>query len=417
MDKIKLGLVGCGGMGTRHIYGMRELVQSPFCNIELAGLCDLSRENAEQAAGEAEHLLGTRPPTFTSLEEMVQAVPDMVAVDVVTDPSAHHTVVCQALDLGLHVLVEKPLAITVRTCQMMIDAAARNGRLLSVAENYRRDPSARLVHHLLERGAIGRPYLGTFHSLSGGDEIFITPWRHLKERGGALVDMGVHFTDLIRYQLGDVTEVYGDARLLAPVRRKPTSLNSPYAFYRDRHRDMDDEVPATSEDLSVAVLKMASGAVVNWVVGIAGTGRLGGEQIMGDAGFINGYGTRGGRTSVTNADGERDFSALVEAHPDFTLEPLAAHFFPTRMATGDDAVDWKLLALEIYELGEAILNGRALEVDGLEGLKDVAAVYAILESSVAGRAVTMAEVESGGLYAYQAEIDQSLGIDQGLGVS
>ena len=417
MDKIRLGLVGCGGMGTRHIYGLRELCQSPFCNVELAALCDLNRANAEQAAGEAEDLLGARPPVFTDIEEMARSVPDLDAVDVVTDPSVHHAVVCQALDLGLHVLVEKPLAITVRTCQMMIGAAERNGRLLSVAENYRRDPSARLVHHLIERGAIGAPYMGTFHSLGGGTDIFITPWRHLKDRGGALVDMGVHFTDLIRYQLGDVAEVYGDARLLEPVRHKPATLNSPYAFYRDRHRDMPDEVPATSEDISVAVLKMANGAVVNWVVGISGPGRLGGEQIMGPDGVIHGYGTRGGSTRLTDGAGEHEFAALVESSSDFALEPLATHFFPSRMAAGDEAVDWKLLALEMYELGEAILNGRALEVDGLEGLKDVAAVYAILESSAAGRAVTMAEVESGELYAYQAEIDQSLGIDQGLGES
>ncbi|MFC1526290.1 Gfo/Idh/MocA family protein [Candidatus Latescibacterota bacterium] len=410
MDRIRLALVGCGGMGTRHIYGLRELTQTPFCNIELAALCDIRRENAEQAAGEAQELLGTRPQIFTDLEEMARSVPDLAAVDVVTDPSVHHTVVCQALDLGLHVLVEKPLAISVRTCRMMIDAAERNHRLLSVAENYRRDPSCRLVRHLLERGAIGRPYLGTYHSLSPGSGIFITPWRHLKDRGGPLIDMGVHFTDLIRYQLGDVAEVYGDVRLLEPVRRKPQNLSSPYAFYRDRHRDMADEVPATAEDMSVAVFKMESGVVVNWVVGVGGTGSLGGNQIMGSAGVIGSYGSRGSGTNLKTAAGEQDFGSLVAAESGFALEPLAAHFFPTRMASGDSAVDWKLLALELYELGEAILNGRPLEVDGLEGLKDVAAVYAICESSVAGRAVTMSEVESGQLYAYQEEIDTALGV-------
>ena len=58
---IKLGVIGCGGMGTRHLYGLRELVQTPFCNIELAALCDIRRENAVLAADEAEQLLGVRP--------------------------------------------------------------------------------------------------------------------------------------------------------------------------------------------------------------------------------------------------------------------------------------------------------------------------------------------------------------------
>ena len=145
MDKLRLALVGCGGMGTRHLYGLRELAQSPFNNVELVALCDINRDNAELAASEAEKLLSIRPSVFTDLETMTRQAPELMAVDVVTDPSVHHTVVCQALDLGLHVLVEKPLAISVKACRMMIDAAARNGCKLSVAENYRRDPSARLV--------------------------------------------------------------------------------------------------------------------------------------------------------------------------------------------------------------------------------------------------------------------------------
>ena len=124
MDKIRLGLVGCGGMGTRHLYGLRELVQSPFSNVELCAVCDIRRENAELAALEAEKLIDIRPEIFTDLEEMARTVPDLAAVDVVTDPSVHHDVVCQALDLGLHVMVEKPMAITVKACRQMIEAAA-----------------------------------------------------------------------------------------------------------------------------------------------------------------------------------------------------------------------------------------------------------------------------------------------------
>ena len=204
-------------MGTRHLYGLKELADSPFGNVELAALCDVSRANVELAACEAERLLGVRPPVFDDLEQMARDTPDLAAVDVVTDPSVHHEVACQALYLGLHVLVEKPMAITVRTCQMMVEAAARNGRILSVAENFRRDPSARVVRHLLQTDEIGTVYMGLFHSQSPGDEIFISPWRHRKERGGFILDMAVHFTHMIRYQLGDISEVYGDARMVEPA--------------------------------------------------------------------------------------------------------------------------------------------------------------------------------------------------------
>ncbi|SVE06689.1 uncharacterized protein METZ01_LOCUS459543, partial [marine metagenome] len=134
MDKIKLGLVGCGGMGMRHLHGLRELSRTPFSNVELAAVCDIDRESAEHGAADAEELLGIRPEVFTSLEEMAPGVSDLAAVDVVIDPSFHQKVVCQALDMGLHVMVEKPMAVTIKACQSMIQAAARNDRKLSVAE-------------------------------------------------------------------------------------------------------------------------------------------------------------------------------------------------------------------------------------------------------------------------------------------
>jgi len=409
MDKIRLGLVGCGGMGTRHLYGLRELAQTPFNNVELLALCDIRRENAEMAAAEAEKLLNIRPAIFTDLAEMSNKIPDLTAVGVVTDPSVHHNVACQALDLGLHVIVEKPMAITVRACQKMINAAQRNNLKLSVAENYRRDPSARLVNHLLNTDAIGKPYMALFHSLSAGNAIFITPWRHLKDKGGLILDMGVHFTDLIRYQLGNVEEVYGDVRLVESVRKKPESIGVNYAFYQKRFKAMDALVPATAEDASLALFKMSSGVTVSWVMGSGGYGGCGNQLILCDQGCIHGFGTRGGRVSMKRADHkEMSHEEILATVDGFALEPLAEHFFPQKVST--DRIDWQLLALEYYELAEAILNGRQLEVDGTEGLKDVAAIYAIFESSWVGRTVKMSEVETCQVYEYQAEIDETLGI-------
>ncbi len=411
MDKIRLGLVGCGGMGTRHLYGLRELVQSPFSNVELCAVCDIRRENAELAAQEAEKLIGSRPEIFTNLEEMARAVPDLTAVDVVTDPSVHHDVVYQALDLGLHVMVEKPMAITVKACRGMIEAAERNNRHLSVAENFRRDPSARLVHYLLQSGAIGTPYMGLFHSLGPGNGIFITPWRHLKERGGVLLDMAVHFTHMIRYQLGDIAEVYGDVRLVEPVRKKPDSIGDTYTFYQSQFQAMEPEVPATAEDTSLALFRMENGATVNWLVGLSGHGGCGGEMIFGNEGSINGFGTRGGSISMQRRGQEaRNQEEVLASIDGFSLEPLAEYLFPTGISAGDSAVDWKLIALEYYELAEAILNGRKIEVDGGCGLKDVAALYAIFESARAGRALRMSEVENCEVYEYQAEIDGALSL-------
>ena len=151
---------------------------------------------------------------------------------------------------------------------------------------------------------------------------------------------------------------------------------------------MNESVPATAEDVSVALFKMESGLTLNWMMGRVGTGGTGGEMILGDKGRLESFGTRGGK-AVMQIPGEETLSheEILAQTDGFELEPLAAHFFPDRIATNN--ADWRLIALEYHELGEAILNGRKVELDGLEGMKDVAAIYAIFESAVAGRAVTM----------------------------
>ncbi|MBT5448637.1 MAG: Gfo/Idh/MocA family oxidoreductase [Gemmatimonadetes bacterium] len=413
MDKVRLALIGCGGMGTRHLHGLKQLLGSPFDQIELAAVCDINADNAEMAAAEAEKLLGVRPQAFTDMEQMARQVPGIEAVDVVTDPSVHHRVVCQALDLGLHVLVEKPLAITVRACQQILDAAERNGRIVSVAENFRRDPSARIVRHLLDSGAIGTPYMGLYHSLGAGNAIFITPWRHRRELGGFILDMAVHFTHMIRYQLGDFSEVYADARMVEQQRQKSPSMSMDYDFYKKRLAAMPESVPAEAEDMTQAMFKMESGATLNWIVGIGGHGSTHRELILGDKGSIEGFGVRGGNV-VLKRHGEEDLNQqqiLASAESEgLELDPLTRHLFPSGVSAGDELVDVKLIAYELHELAEALRGEREVEVDGTCGLKDVAALYSVFESWRAGRPVKLSEVETRHVYAYQQQIDDALGV-------
>ena len=414
MDKVRLALVGCGGMGTRHLHGLKQLADSPFDAVELSAVCDISAENADMAAAEAEKLLGTRPKVCTNMEAMVQEVPDLEAVDVVTDPSVHHTVVCEALDLGLHVLVEKPLAITVRACQRILDAAARNERIVSVAENFRRDPSARIVRHLLDTGAIGTPYMGMYHSLGAGNSIFITPWRHRRELGGFILDMAVHFTHMIRYQLGDFAEVYADARMVESERSKSAAMSMDYEFYQKRFAAMPERIPAAAEDTTQAIFKMESGAALNWIVGIAGHAGAHRELIMGTNGSIDGFGVRGGRITLARRDAaplsQEDILASDEG-AGLTFDPLTRYLFPSGVSAGDPLVDLKLIAYELHEMAEAVRGQRTVEVDGRCGLKDVAALYAVFESWRTAGPVALSAVESCQSYAYQAEIDAALGID------
>ena len=81
MEKIPVCLVGCGGMGQRHILAYKELERSGIGNLELVAVCDLRQDNADRGAREVEKLFGRRPMVFTDLDEML-ARDDIAAVDV-----------------------------------------------------------------------------------------------------------------------------------------------------------------------------------------------------------------------------------------------------------------------------------------------------------------------------------------------
>ena len=125
MDRIPIAIVGCGGMGGRHLLGLKELYDTPLCNVELVAVCDLRRDNAEHLAGQAKELLGVRPEIYQSMEAMVAALPDLQGVDITTDSGSHHAVATAAFDLGLHVMCEKPMTIDAEKCQAILDAVER----------------------------------------------------------------------------------------------------------------------------------------------------------------------------------------------------------------------------------------------------------------------------------------------------
>lgn len=417
----RFALIGCGGMGRRHLRGFAELNEVRPGLAEVAAVVDISEEHAEFAANEAEELLGTRPVVCSSIEAAHTEVPDLDAVDIVTIASTHHDIAVTALDLGLHVLMEKPLGVTIRACDLVAEAAHRTGLVVSVAENYRRDPVSRLGRALLDSGAIGRPdtVLEIFHG--GGDTVMITPWRHLREEGGPLMDMGVHMADMLLYLIGPVEEAFGLARIAEPERVAAGGrVGSPGGFY-DRFQDeFPETVEATAPDSVVGTLSFESGAWGQWVMATAARGPGAGpivRTILGSEGRMDMPHCRNGQPLQVWRGDSRDLvrqEELLALVPDFSLDRLTADLFGgDRLAQYEldfAASDRKLLALEIGELAEAVAAGDPVEVGIEAGTAGVAFVLAVLESSEAGRKVSMSEIRDGVLNAYQDPTDRKLGL-------
>ena len=422
MRQVRLAIVGCGGMGGRHLLGLKELVDSGLCNVELAAACDVRRENAEHLADDAAQMLGQRPRVFTDMAQMVAELPDLEAVDVATEGGVHHRVACAAFDLGLHVLCEKPMGITVRACNRMLAAQQRAGKVLSVAENYRRDPMNRLTRALLDAQVIGSPYLFMDISSSSGDRIVITPWRHLKHMGGMLLDGGVHNADLMLYFLGDVRQVYAQTRLWEHTRYRPDDAGGLKGFYERWATEMPPSIQATAEDTLVSVLDFANGAVGQWTQSYAGHGQGYGHRVLfGSKGSLIPGGSRNGVPPVLHLDGvgEVKGEALLELVPAYHLDEISVRLYASG---GGDAerpgsyhitfpeADRKLLAIEYYEFADCILTGKTPEVDGLVGRQAVAICYASFESGVLNRPVTLAEVEAEQVGSYEADVNAHYGI-------
>ncbi len=417
---VRFVLIGCGGMGRRHLRGYAELATVRPGSIELAAVVDVDPERAAFLAGEAHELLGKLPVACTTLDQARRQAPELQAADVVTSGATHHTVAIEAFEAGLHVLLEKPMGVTLRACGLIHDAAARSGRVLSVAENFRRDPMARFARALLEAGVIGETRTVLHTRFGGGDRLFISPWRHLREHGGPVLDAGVHDADILTYLHGPVDEVFGHARLVAPRRAVDKAQAGPGGFYERFRSDYPEVMEATAPDAMLAMLRFRSGMWGHWVQDHAAWGPGGPPPVvLGTDGRLDILGFRSGEPlNAWIGDSETPASGaeLLQRVPDFALDDLTAALFGgARLACYDfdfPAADRKLIALELAELAAAAQGGPPVEVGAEQGEAAVALVLAAFESSEIGRPVALAELRDGSVGVYQDPIDRTLGLLQ-----
>jgi predicted dehydrogenase len=392
---LSVALVGCGGMGRRHILGMKKLHAAGRMAFDLAAVCDVFPESAARLAGLAEERIGHRPDEYHDLSAMVRAA-RLDAIIITTTPETHTEIGLEALAAGIHIMAEKPITLTVAQGRQLVDAAKAAGRRLAVAENYRRDPINRLGKALLESGALGKPFLMMQASSGAGEFVIITPWRHRKDRGGIVVDMGVHYTDILEYYLGPLADVF--------------AMNTTV----DKQRvDKDgNSHPADAEDLSVGVARFQSGAVANWMLSMAGRGdSYFHRAIYGTGGSLLIPEDRSGKPlRLTQRRDGSDVTAedLLTLVPDFALDDVTAALFGgERLATYSLAwadIDANLLGIEQADFVDAIAKNREPEVTGEQGLRSLAAVFGFLESELVGHPVSVDDMLSGSTTIYESQL-------------
>lgn len=398
MDRIRLAIVGCGVMGNRHLNGLIALHKLGLSKIELVSACDPVIENAGSLAKRAEESLGGKVKAVEKIGDLKSL--GVNAIDITTVPWEHHNVAIDAMKMGINVMVEKPMGLTMRACNLMLEASKSYGCVFSVAENFHYDPINIVGRELIKNEAIGKPRLMMQNNIGGGSSIIVTPWRHYKKGGGPLLDVGVHYSYIVEYLMGEVESVYAHTRLHEKVRT-----------------NAQGKIQADAEDASYASLLFKNSAVGQYVEDHAGHGQgLWQRTIYGSKGSLNLPGDRSGKPINLMIDGKGILNdeAILELIPDYRLNEITAKIFGGERICHYDLpfgdIDAGLLAIEYHDYAESIIDGRLPKVDPIMATRSVGLIYAMLESAKLNRSVTIDEIMNEEVTSYQDEINAMIGL-------
>ncbi len=409
---LKVGLVGCGRIMPAHLHGYKALIEKGV-DVRIKALCARRTEDAKRFSRPGEGLPPREPvgppgdplavphiyvsdfQTDTDVDVYDDYVrmlreADLDAVDIYTSVFSHHDIALASIHAGKHVLIEKPFALTVKAGRKMVEAAKNADVVLGVAENARYFPEVRMARWAIERGYVGDMQV----VLSGGIGGYWSPskivaetaWRHKKLLGGGgpTIDLGVHLFDVLRYLCGELDEVISMVETLEKTR-----------YTRDSAGGITEKVESDVDDTFLGILRFRSGALGNIFSSWGGHGE--GLSIPRTI-----YGTRGcikGNTLVLDDGTKEEIRDLFEMNAG---KEVKERYFP--MGIGD------AMALETLEFIRSIKERREMETSGREGLRDLAASYALIESSLARKAVKVDDVESGKSRLYEEEINKHYGI-------
>jgi predicted dehydrogenase len=413
MPPIRVGIIGAGRIVPAHLRGYAALRAAGFEDVRITAICSRDPARAARfvkgggpsAAAEVDGPSSdplfapsiavsdfqddVEARVFTDVRAMLDAgVVD--AVDITTEVSLHHTQALACLEAGVHALVQKPFAISVRAARKMVDVARQHGLALAVCENARFGRPGRIAKWLIERGDLGTPQMATAVALGTmwSPDSFVgnSAWRHQKlvGAGGASLDIGPHIFHRLRMLCGEVQSVAAFARVFEPTR-----------YLRDADGTVLDTVTCDADDAFMALASFESGAIAQLSFAFAGHG----EPLPTLSPIL--YGSRGcikGDALLLDGEAPTTLNEYFAQHGAADAERL----FPLGLSDQ--------FSLLLRDWLRSIRDGQPAETGGEEGLRDLAASFAIVEASQAGRSVTLDEVLSGAVDGYQRELDEHYGL-------
>ena len=393
-DQVRLAMVGCGGIAGAHLNGYEALLKAGYDKFQITAVVDNFEQNAKGFADRIEGFSGIRPAMYSSVEELIKAK-GADAADVATPHAFHHTASVPLLKKGIHCMVEKPFGITVKASKKIIAAAEKGGAKVAAAEQIRRTMGARTIEWAInKKKLIGDPRffsMDVFGYQAFDWTTYAFAWRGLKLLGGGgmLFDAGAHFTDMMLYVFGAVKEVDCDMRTFLPI-----MLNS---------RELGKQ-PLDVEDTWLGTLRFESGFVGHWSYSRAAFGHNVSTGVF--------YGEKGsfhdrqkwmhpfqlGADLMTKDGVEVKYEDLNAQYLASLSAKKKAALFPYDLSDG--------ISNECYDFIEAVAEDKEPEIGGEKAMMAKAVCLAMYESQFCGRPVTIADVISGKVNAYQKPVDE-----------
>ncbi|MFC4077395.1 Gfo/Idh/MocA family protein [Salinithrix halophila] len=339
---IRYGIVGCGHIAKKHVEAIRAAE-----GAELVAVCDKDPERLAPFA--VDGVAG-----YGDLGEMVKQA-DVDVINICTPSGLHPALAIQAAEAGKHVVVEKPMALTLKDADLMIRACKENGVFLSVVHPNRFRPAMEELRKRVETEAFGTlSHANATVRWNRNQEYYDqAPWRGTKAMdGGVLMNQAIHNLDLMLWMMGEVEEVS--------------------SYHATRVRDIE------TEDTSVSILRFKNGAlgVIEAAVTLYPRNLEESLSLFGEKGTA----IVGGPTA--NWIQAWKFADLTDSQAEETIHRI--HEEPYGKPGHQRLIE---------DMTEAVAQGRPPVVSGMDGYRALALVIACQQSAERGRPVRMEELE------------------------
>jgi predicted dehydrogenase len=349
MNSLGFGVVGCGLIARFHAQAIKEIP-----NARLVALQSRNPANAAKVAEAA----GVRCEVYANLDDMLRR-PDLHIVTICTPSGAHLEPAVAAAKAGKHVVVEKPLEITLDRCDRIIEACQRNRVQLCTIFPSRFADANQALKQAITAGRFGRLTLGEttckwWRPQSYYDE---GGWKGTKalDGGGALMNQAIHNVDLLQWMMGPVTQVAAFTAMLAHERIEV-------------------------EDTAVACLRFQNGALgviqatTSVYPGLPKT-----IAVHGDKGSV-----------VVEQEDVLRWEFTSESDDDKAIrQRFAQKVGASGGSSNPAAISHEYHRRQLADFVHAIETGGQPLVDGREGRRAVAIILGIYQSAEAGRVVEL----------------------------